>query len=103
MQHYISEINGYYNNKLLYILKKKKIEYLFGDDNIKIIFKNFNYNFIIYHTNFIPQFILFEQNENKLILEASEIINMHIDEFENINMHIDEFETLEDIIYEIIN
>ena len=89
MQSYINNIESINNNKkLIYILKKKNINYTFNDNFIKLtIDKN---DFILHHENFIPQFILYESSN----IDFQRIC-------ENININIDNYETSEDIIYEI--
>ena len=93
MQYHISESrNNSSINKLYYILKKKKIDFLESNNDIKIILKKYNINLNIFHNKYIPEFIILDNNENNIISNVCE----------NINMSIDNFETIEDIIFEIL-
>ncbi len=91
MQSYISEIpNKTIYNKLFYILRKKKISYTLESDSIKINNYKDGYNFIIYHENYKPQFMVTEESKD-IILKTCEDINMKMDEYDDI----------QDIIYDI--
>ena len=98
MQSYLSEnIKNNYYNKLSYILKKKNINFEFGNDCINLHKKNNEFNFIIYYNPiYKPEFVVNEQNnhDEQICGENSKIS-------EDINLNIDDYDSVEDIIYEI--
>ena len=109
--------------KLIFVLKKKKIDYVVNNDIIKIKFPNFDSNFLIYHNNYSPQFIVMEQNEKNISIEQMDQMNQmdqmdQMDQIDNtttnsnpnqiimnicedINMNIDEYDCIEDIVCKI--
>lgn len=98
MQYYINELNLTHltlnlNNKLSYILKKKKINYTRNSDNLILYFDKINLIFTIYFNNLIPQFVMFIGNENNYISSKCD----------NINMNIDKYEFIDDVVCEIYN
>lgn len=72
-------------NKLLYILKKKNIIYSFENNFICLFFKSlYDDKFIIYHNNFIPEYVVVE-TENIVMLKFCEDINLEIDKYNGID------------------
>lgn len=125
MQSYLSEQIKNTNNKLYYILKKKKINFDINDEFINFNLHEDIINFTIYfNLLFKPEFIVMNDCINKKTIMSNNYVNNDKDNNKNqynnslddeniltienlklceeINLNIDEYDCVEDIIYYIV-
>lgn len=103
MQSYLSEIKKNQNNKLFYILKKKKNNYKFDNESINWEIGNKITFTVYFNLIYKPEFIVVEDKNNYESIENKEesFGYQNLKFCEEINLNIDDYDSIEDIIYEI--